>query len=172
MALIDKHSQGCEIEGPTKNKWKKTILGFVDDTRQFNNIFTAYPTIIENLKHDAKLWQKLLSITGGIMRIDKYAFYYIAWRMNHKGLMEMYEKSLPELIIPQQTQNSSASTIKRLQINEPFKYVGITTTPDGNTTHSINQLKKYVMPIRITYNAQISHKNTIKLHCSQYSFQN
>ena len=38
MSTLDKHEEGCKIFSPDKKiKWKKVIIGFVDDKRQYAN---------------------------------------------------------------------------------------------------------------------------------------
>ena len=39
-------------------------------------------------------------------------------------------------------QKQTGQNIKQLQVDQPFKYVGITTAPDGNPSHAINVFKK------------------------------
>ena len=34
---MDKNTEGCIIVSPTGTKWKKNMLGFVEDMRNFNN---------------------------------------------------------------------------------------------------------------------------------------
>ena len=54
MATLEGIFPGCEIIIPENKKWNKTIIAFVDDTKQFNNKFIHPQNIIKDITDDAQ----------------------------------------------------------------------------------------------------------------------
>ena len=73
------------------------------------------------------------------MRIDKCGYYILTWKQNKQGLMKLEDEEYEELRI-QQAPGNPPTVMKRMKFTQPFKYVGITTTPDGDTNSSIKAL--------------------------------
>ena len=144
LQTYDENVEGCQIIGPTYKKWRKSIMSFVDDTRHYNNMNTIMNSLEENIAHDSHIWKKLLSFSGGSQNIAKCVAYIIEWYFTKKGLLKMindHDSDIPTF--------NTNEIIKRKNNNEPFKYLGITTSPNGDQIHPINTLKKSV-PISFT----------------------
>ena len=109
-------------------------MSFVDDTRHYNNMNTIMESFEENIAHDSHIWKKLLSFTGGAQNIDKWVAYIIEWYYTKRGLLQMIndnDTSIPTI--------SSSHTIKRNNNDNPFKYLDITTAPNGYQTFPIEK---------------------------------
>ena len=106
MQTLEKLSDGCEITDPTKKKWKKTIVGFVDDTKQFNNIFGKHNDIIQNLKIDAQLWSNLLQLSGGAVNLGKCEYLVMTHKQMDNGTIRIYNASANPLIIQEGETNN------------------------------------------------------------------
>ena len=159
MQMVEKELQGYTIESPNQQSWHKTIMGFVDNTRQYNNKFHTSPNIIERLKKEALMWQTWLSLTGGSIRTDKCAYYILKW--SKKGTMELTNTTSEEIRInnDKSTDKNNTKVIEQLSTDQPFTYVGITTTPNRNTFRSKTKIKEICRTFTHTINtSQLPHK--------------
>ena len=99
MQTLEQLSDGCEITDPTNKKWKKTIVGFVDDTKQFNNIFGKHDDITQNLKIDAQLWSNLLKLSGGAVNLSKCEYLIMTHKQMDNGTIRIYDAPANPLMI-------------------------------------------------------------------------
>ena len=78
------------------------------------------------------------------MRAKKCAYYILKWQQQHNGTMKLINATDTPISIKCDTDHrkQTEQKIQQLHADQPFKYVGITTAPDGNLSHSINALKK------------------------------
>ena len=89
MQLMEQKTENCEITGPTKTTWSQNIIGFVDDTRKYNNQNTTYPTIPENVRSDLLTWEKITELAGGAVNKQKCGYYSVTWQFNTRGQLTM-----------------------------------------------------------------------------------
>ena len=138
-------------------------MGFVDDTRQYNNKFHTSTDITQPLEKEARLWQKLLSLTGGSMRADKCASYILQWTQAQNGTMEMTNTTSNDIrIIDEDSCNPhQTKEIKQLKADQPFTYVGITTAPNGNTTSSIKKNNGNMQRIHIHHQVSKNESTSV-----------
>ena len=111
-------------------------MSFVDDTRHYNNMNTIMPSLADNITHDSNIWGDLLSYTGGAQNIDKCVAYIIEWNYTKKCYLEMINDTANEIPI-----TSSGKIIKLNNNDTPFKYLGVTTAPNGDQIHPIQTLR-------------------------------
>ena len=64
----------------------------------------------------------------------------LTWKQNNNGLMKIEDEEHEELRIKRDPDNLS-KVMKRMKCTQPFKYAGITTTPDGDPNSSIKALR-------------------------------
>ena len=60
---LKKWNKGCTLINPNNStKWKKQIIGFVDDKRQYTNDWNInlLPTAVSKLQSTAQSWEHLL----------------------------------------------------------------------------------------------------------------
>ena len=110
-------------------------MSFVDDTRHYNKMNTIMTSLAENIAHDSNIWNTCYQ------NINKCATYIIEWYYNKKYHLKMINDT--DTYIPI---TSSIHIIHRQNNDTPFKYLGITTAPNGDQTHPVNTLIKYVPP--------------------------
>ncbi len=127
------------------------MLAFVDDTRKFNNIILKHPKIHENILDDLQTWQQMSNLIGGKLNIEKCGYYILSWCYINQGYMEMENSSHPDIAINTLDTNKTQH-IKKYDINDDYKYLGITTAPNGNKLDTTNALKKCV-----TFANKLSH---------------
>ena len=87
MKTLEKLSAGCTITGPGLTAWHKTIIAFVDDTKQFLNQFTDPNNPIKDMIRDATIWHRLLQCTGGDVNFKKSGHTILKWCLNKQGIM-------------------------------------------------------------------------------------
>ena len=116
MTKLEQWSQGCTITGPDKTQWNKTIIAFVDDTKQFNNQFSSFESTLDNILHDAKQWSSLLNMSGGAVNFEKCHHIIMQWATDKHGLMYITDPDLPDLMI--RDENDTSHTIKRLSVHD------------------------------------------------------
>ena len=121
-------------------------MSFVDDTRNYNNMNTIMDSFAENIAHDSNIWKQLLSFTGEAKNIDKCVYYIIQWYYTKRGQLQMVNDNDTNI-----STTSSTNKIKRNNNDTPFKYLGITTEPNGDQTYPIETLKKYVPHLLTPY---------------------
>ena len=98
---------------------------------------TIMNSIKENIAYNSNIWKHLLSFSGGAQNITKCVAYIIEWYYTKKGLLKMINDNDTDT----PTYNTNEK-IKRNNNDEPFKYLGITTSPNGDQLHPINTLKQ------------------------------
>ena len=117
---------------------EKTIVGFVDDTKQFNNIFGKHNDIIQNLKIDAQLWSNLLQLSGGAVNLGKCEYLVMTHKQMDNGTIRIYDASANPLIIQEGETNNEMTMIL---CTTPQKYVGIVTSTNGDHRHPLKYLR-------------------------------
>ena len=116
------------------------MLGFVDDTRKFNNINTK-GSITENVSFDLMKWKKMSQIIAGKLNIEKCGYYTLQWEYNKKGCLAMMNTDNEDVYIQDETTNTR-QIVKKFKNNQAYKYLGITTAPDWNTYDSKASITK------------------------------
>ena len=114
---------------------KKTIIGFVDDKRQYTNdcLNNCLNTTTNNLQEAVKGWEYLLHTTGGKLELTKYACYYISWTFTPHGLPIMIDNNTHTIRV-QSSANNSTFVINQLPITSLFEYLGVNSPPSGAQT--------------------------------------
>ena len=137
LKTYDDNVEGCQIIGPTKQKWRKSIMSFVDDTRHYNNMNNIMASLAENIAHDSNIWKHLLSFTGGAQNLNKCVAYIIEWYYSKQYTLQMIndnDTTIPTI--------SDDQNITRYNNDTPFKYLGINTSPNGDQIHPITTIQK------------------------------
>ena len=63
LSQMEQATGGCTLVSPTGTKLKKNMLGFVDDTRKFNNQNNNGNIVDENIQYDLEKWKQVSSIS-------------------------------------------------------------------------------------------------------------
>ena len=145
------------------------MLAFVDDTRKFNNINHSHHEVHENVLADLVTWQKISSIVAGKLNIAKCGYYILQWQYNAKGYLEMFNADNPDITLL--NEENTPQKIKRYDVNNASKYLGITTAPNGNKKHTIQVLSKICA--NFSYKLSIANltPDETHLHSKQDSYQ-
>ena len=86
METLEQLKKVCILMSSNKQiTWEKTIIGFVDDKRQYTNdwINNDLDTTNTNLQEASQVWEHLLHTTGGQLKLSKCAWYCISWNLPH-----------------------------------------------------------------------------------------
>ena len=113
MQMMEEITEGCIIEGPQHKKWEKNMLGFVDDTRKFNNQNTVGTTLEENVVLDLLQWKKVSSIVAGKLNLKKCGSYILTWKYDNKGNLIM--DTTTDYSIQMPVENNKATNIKLIK---------------------------------------------------------
>ena len=121
--------------------WKKRIIVFVDDKRQYTNdwINNNIDTATTNLQEVAQGWEHLLYTTGGQLELSKCAWYYISWDFASNGLPIMKDNNNHTIRI-KSSATSSIVIIKQIPITSSFKYLRVDNPPLGDQTKQFKTL--------------------------------
>jgi hypothetical protein len=65
---------------------------FIDDNTSANNQFTRWlhsmpspAIVVEGLRHDAQVWERLLFTSGGLLKLRKCLLYIMYWEFDDEG---------------------------------------------------------------------------------------
>ena len=78
---------------------------------------------------------------AGKLNIEKCGYYTLQWEYNKKGCLVMMNTDNEEVYIHDDTTNTR-KIVKKNKNNQAYKYLGITTAPDGNTHDSKESITK------------------------------
>ena len=143
MKTIEKHCQGCTISTPNKYTiYTKHILGFIDDKNQYTNDWknNNIKTITDNIKHAAQSWEELLHTSGGKLEISKCCMIVMDWTNDSKGSQALLPTNKRNTISIKDSEDQKRYEINLLQNNEPFKYLGITSSNDDDQKHQFQTI--------------------------------
>ena len=139
-------------------------MGFVDDTRKFNNQNTIATSLEENVIMDVKKWQTVSNIVAGKLNLEKCGSYIITWKYDKKGKLVMDDTTEYNLEIPDI--NGAIKRIKSLKSSEAYKYLGVTTAPNENRNDTRKVIQKICHTFKVAlYKARITHEEAyLALH--------
>ena len=133
------------------------MIGFVDDTRKFNNQNTRADTLEDNVILDLQQWKKSTSLIAGKLNLTKCASYILTWEYNKKGYLQMNTNI--EHGIKIQDDDGTIKTIPSLSANEAYQYLGITTAPNGNRIDAKKRIHTLCSQFRMSmFRAPITHE--------------
>ena len=101
------------------------------------------------------------NIIAGKLNISKCGYYILQWHYNQHGYMEMINPNIPEISLQSEETNTS-QVITQYNISDASKYLGITTAPNGNKTHTIQVLTKICSTF--AYNLSRANINSDEAH--------
>ena len=139
MEALEQLKKGCILMSPNKQiTWKKTIIGFVDDKRQYTNdcLNNDLDTATTHLQEAAQGWEYLLHTTGRQLELSKCAWYCISWDFYQTGLPIMKYNNNHTIRI-KSSATSSIVTIKQLPITSSFTYLEVDNSPFGDQTKQL-----------------------------------
>ena len=117
---------------------------FVDDTSVgfTSSDNTSYSDLIERIQTVAQTWEKLLSLSGGKLNLNKCSWYVIRWEWEHGR--PTIRKIHPNDPCVAQTQGDSQTliTIKRHSVETSTRRLGVYLNPMGDFSEHISNLKK------------------------------
>ena len=143
MKTIEKHCKGCTISTPNKDTtYTKHILGFIDDKTQYANDWNNnnIQTITNNIQHAAQSWEGLLHTSGGKLEISKCCMIVLDWTNDSKGSQVLLPTNNLNTISIKDSEDKKQYEINLLQNNEPFKYLGITSSNDDDQNHQFQTI--------------------------------
>ena len=129
-------AKGATFETPNKSI-QITIhqLGFVDDTTNRTNDFTAVSQpdekeLVRLMQQDAQLWHDILWSSGGALELSKCSFHHIRFQFAKSGLPSMITGEFgPDLEVT--TKDNQTINITKLSADKANKNLGFYRDPIG-----------------------------------------
>ena len=99
-------------------------------------------TICNHLQTAASSWEQILHTSGGALELSKCAWYLINWDFTPSGIPFISTKPNNNTIDIKSSSDKKQRTIHNLTIHETWKYLGVTSAPDGNQNHQFKVILK------------------------------
>ncbi len=114
--------------------WSNTRLvdAFVDNTSLgFSDSDSDLAHLISRLQSIAQTWENLLSLSGGALNLKKCSWYvmYWEWKAGRPRLCPIHPDNPP--VILADSELSTASTIRRMDIAQSSRILGVHLSPSG-----------------------------------------
>lgn len=114
-----------------------SIVGFVDDSTNRVNDFTARPQpsdtdMLQRMQHDGQLWSDLLWTGGGKLELPKCSYHYITHEFTRDGTAHITENPTLPILLLQDPSRQSQIPILRKSVFTPHKTLGHYKSPSGN----------------------------------------
>ena len=90
------------------------MIGFVDDTRKFNNCNTRGDSISDNVCLVLNEQQNVSYIISGKLNVKKCGYYTLMWKCNTRGYLEMCNDDEGEVHM---TEEDGQVLVKKFQNN-------------------------------------------------------
>ena len=113
--------------------------GFVDDVsliaQSRHNSIRIKP-LMKNLKKNAQTWEKSLHISGGKLELVKCFWYLILWKWvsGNPVLTKTKDQPIKLRLKQSESRGKRETTIKRIDIDEAHKVLGVRISADGKWT--------------------------------------
>jgi hypothetical protein len=126
----------------------ETSLGFSDSDSDLAHLVTRLQSI-------AQTWEHLLSLLGGALNLKKFSWYvmYWEWKAGQPRLCPIHPDDPPVILVD--SKQSTASTIRRMDIAQSSRILGVHLSPSGCFSDQIRICKAK------------ADNNSLKLHSSK-----
>jgi hypothetical protein len=159
---------GVSFQNPTHTiAHHRNSDGMVDDTTgyhgrqpQWIRQCPSIHSVFKGLKKDAQTWERLLWTSGGLLELSKCRFYIVYWKFQPDGRSQLLSKAeldTPTLLLTE-GKTGAFQEIAQLDIDEPFKTLGIHKTISGDQTVQVATLKaksdtyaRGILSVNVTY---------------------
>jgi hypothetical protein len=142
---------GVSFRNPTQTiAHNRNSDGIVDDTTGYHGRqphwirhCPSISTEFQGLKRDAQIWERLIWTSGGLLELTKCRFYMVHWKCIPDGRGQLLSKAELDtlMLLFTEGQTGMFQEIKQLDLDDPFKTLGIHKTISGNQTVQIEILK-------------------------------
>jgi hypothetical protein len=140
-------AQDLTIHDPTQTlTHKRHSDGFVDDATEHHSKMSEWitktppvSTVFTGLRADAQIWKRLLWTSGGKLNIAKCKLCVLCWKFTEDVfglLLSKAELQAPPLL-PTEGAAGSSHEVAQLDLDDPFKTLGIHETIPGNQSAQI-----------------------------------
>jgi hypothetical protein len=93
LHALDRLADGVQFCDPSQTRaYLNRAAMFIDDntsaTNQFLRWLHSMPSpevVVEGLRHDAQVWERLLFTSGGLLKLRKCIFYVMYWEFDAEG---------------------------------------------------------------------------------------
>ncbi|KAL3762232.1 hypothetical protein ACHAWU_004770 [Discostella pseudostelligera] len=159
-AMLQAHTdmtEGLHIVSPNLSRAiRHNSVSFADDTDgQVSRPPTAptpIPSVVQDLQHNAQVWNNLVNICGGLIALHKCNWQLIAWEMV-SGHLRMVTTTSERLIM--EDGKGAYAIIDFLPPDHPNVGLGFRICPDGNTSHHFTATKTAIE--RLCWGASGTH---------------
>jgi hypothetical protein len=112
-----------------------TSLGFTDPG------FLSLETMVSKLSNIAQTWEKLLFYSGGALNLKKCSWYIMHWDWKQgRPHMQLIKDADPLLYLTTQG-DTNPQNIKRLELDQASKILGVYLSPSGDFSEQLHVLK-------------------------------
>ena len=151
MTLYQELATGMQMSNSAITEMiQQWIDGYVDNTSIFTSIdkIDGIPnsmTLAEQLQKDARVWERLLSATGGKLELTKCFYYILQWEFDSEGNPTHTSKedlsSNGVQITIKEPDTNQLTEIKHLDCNTAHRTLGLYKTLTGDQKEQIKQTK-------------------------------
>jgi len=138
IACYKDKADGMEFLDPTGTlEIERWLDGFVDDTEiGMNNFWEPNENIaslVASFQTAVQRWERLLFTSGGALELSKCLWYCMHWQWDAHGraFVTNFGESGPSLRLTRGTNLEHTQTIRRLEVHEAHKTLGVRVDPLG-----------------------------------------
>jgi len=140
---------GMIFTDPSNSEWiERWLDAFVDDAELGMNDFyeehSELSDLIAEFQKAAQKWERLLFTSGGALELSKCSWYCLHWSWDQHGHANptIFGEHGPGLALTRGTDKSKAVDIKRLEVTEAHKTLGVRLEPMGIFDGEFAHLKR------------------------------
>jgi hypothetical protein len=151
VVLLNTSERGCPLQMSFKspdgiNIHSRLVDAFVDDTALgfTDNRSMTYDKLVARLEEVAQTWEKLLHYSGGSLNLTKCSWFvmYWDWSQGRPVLREHSDNQTATMVRLRQGQSETRTAIRRQDLNQASRILGVYQTPMGDFGHHISILKQ------------------------------
>lgn len=146
----EKLAHGITFYNPSQQRrYHLASAMFVDDNSTYTNRFLRWlhcavdhTEVIDHLRHDAQIWERLLWTSGGLLKLNKCLYYVMHWTFDSEGRSSLTSSSnlLPDIQLSSgNTQRHN--TISQYDCTEAHRTLGAWLNPSLSMKEALRQLK-------------------------------
>jgi len=133
------------VDPETNEEIKRLLDTFVDDTTLGFTDLTgekSYDELIYRTQAVAQIWERLLFYSGGALNLKKCFYYILYWEWDEKGRPRPRASNINDPTVKLRSGDGPTEVIRRLDLNESHRTLGVYINPIGDFTVQLQKLKE------------------------------
>ena len=149
------------------NTTYRTMDAFVDDANTGINDGekmspTPFPILLKQLEQTSQQWEQLLNVSGGSLNLNKCFSSILVWKWNNEQFRPTTIREHQGYIQITNSSTNNTATIKRLEVNEAFKLLGVWVQLQGKMDTQLQHMEQVIAKLsRDICAANLSHSETL-----------